>query len=138
MAQNQFSAESDFYQEKFTGIVPLVIISTLEVILILSFLDNVVLLSLGGLLAFLLILASIFLAIEVESKRLLVVYGIGLYTRVISPSDILNIEIVENKSLLSWLYNPLGTQCLAVKLRNNKTIYLPTRNPKKVISLLKR
>ncbi len=63
-------------------------------------------------------------------------FGFGLIAFSLPVNKIAGFDIQDINSLLPWVYNPKGFQSLVIKLKDQRSIRLPSREPKRIISYL--
>ncbi len=75
--------------------------------------------------------------IVVDTSSIYVTYGVGLFSYEISLQDIKDFQIIPNRRLIPWFYNPMAENCLLIHFRSRPSKALAADDPRSLMLALK-
>jgi hypothetical protein len=75
--------------------------------------------------------------VAVTRDELVISYGIGLLQQIYSISDLENLRVEPNNKLLSWIYDPFGSEVVSAGVRMGKRIVITTHNPAALLTAIR-
>jgi hypothetical protein len=73
----------------------------------------------------------------VTRDELVVSYGIGLIQNGFSLSALENMRVETDHNMLSWLYDPFGSEVVSIGVRMGKRLQIPTHEPAQLLTAMR-
>jgi hypothetical protein len=75
--------------------------------------------------------------VTVTRDELVISFGIGLLQQIYAISDLENLRVEPNNKLVSWIYDPFGSEVVSAGVRMGKRMVLMTHDPARLLTAIR-
>ena len=75
--------------------------------------------------------------VTVTRDELSISFGIGLLQQVYAVSDLENLRVEPNNKLVSWVYDPFGSEVVSAGVRMGKRMVIITHDPARLLTAIR-